>query len=279
MKEITIAPTKVEHQDKFFLWAMIILPILSLCAYIFDAYYYYYSLHQPSPPIYEGLLSTIVIVFSYLQYCAPIKSRHLLFAYHLFLWTLVEIGHIGYILSFIHTGKVFSIVVYVGWMICDILFTSGLLYCRVYRRLDYHIEVEHKHIFHFISRLEVILAIFIPIFLNQSFSTTTRDNIAFFLLFDFFSEKYERFSGIWIKSCLYLFVAAVTVSVGSEWLYFSFKDHTLEYTDVAELISGYLCDTLIIMQFFAFHFRPQYLKGIVCEVQAINHSDRPIVAA
>jgi hypothetical protein len=269
-----------EHQDKFFIWGMILLPILSLCAYIFDAFYYYYTLHQSSSSIYEGLLSTIVIVFSYLQYCAPIKSRRLLFAYHVLLWVLVEIGHIGYILSFTHSGKKFSIVIFVGWMICDTLFTSGLLYCRVYRRLDYNIEVENKHIFHFISRLEVILAIFIPVFLSRNFSTITRDNIAFFLLFDFFSEKYERFSGAWIKSCLYLFVAVVTAAVATEWLYFSFNDHTFEYiTDISELVAACFCDTLIIMQFYTFHFKPNYLKDIVREVQVINANDKPITAA
>jgi len=248
-------PTK-DKQDRFFLWGIIFLPILSLCAYISDAYYHYFQSFQSSPAIYEGLLSTILIVFAYLQYCAPIQSRTLRFLYHLLLWVLIETGHIGYLLSFIHERKLFSVVVFVGWMILDALFILAILYCRVYRELNHHIEVENKHIFHFISRLEVILAIFIPIFINQEFSTITRDNIAFFLLFDFFSEKYERFNGVWIKSCLYFFVAAVTSSVASEWLYFRLRSHTCDQvTDVSELIAACFCYTLIIMQFFNYHFK------------------------
>jgi hypothetical protein len=214
---------------------------------------------QTSSSIYEGLLSTILILFAYLQYCAPIESKSLLFAYHLFLWILIEVGHIGYFLSYIHSKEVFRAVVFGGWMICDIIFTWALLYCRVQLRLQCHIEVGNKHIFHFISRLEVILAIFIPIFLSQEFSTITRNNIAFFLLFDFFAEKYKRFSGIWIKSCLYLFVTAVTVSAAAEWLYFTFKQDTYEYiTDVAELVSACFCYAFIIMQFFNHHFKEEY---------------------
>lgn len=243
-------------QDKFFLWAMVCLPFLSVCTYIFDAYYYKFRSDGSSPSVYEGLLSTIFIVFSYLQYCAPIKSRRLRFAYHIFLWVLIETGHMGYLLSYIRLKKIFSIAIFMGWMIWDILFTSTLLYCRVYRQLDPQIEVENKHIFHFISRLEIILAIFIPMFINQDFTTITRDNIAFFLLFDFFSDQYERFNSIWIKSCLYLFVTSVTISVASEWLYFGFKKHAFEYvTDISELAAAAFCNLLIIMQFFKFHFK------------------------
>jgi hypothetical protein len=167
-----------------------------------------------------------------------------------------------------------------GWMIWDILFTLALLYCRVYRQLDHHIEVENKHIFHFISRLEVILAIFIPIFINQEYSTITRDNIAFFLLFDFFSEKYERFNSIWIKSCLYLFVATVTASVASEWLYFVFKQHKFEYvTDITELAAAGFCYIFIIMQFFEFHFKPSSSLDIPEQLQITVIGTKPITDA
>ena len=247
-------------QDNFFLWAMVLLPILSSTAYIFDAFYYYYTVCQSESSIYEGLLSTILMVFSYLQYCTPIKSRRLLIFYHLLLWVLVEIGHIGYILSYIYSKKTSSIIIFVGWMLLDLTFTVSLLYCRVHKQLDHHIIVENKHIFHFISRLEVILAIFIPVFINQELTTITHHNIAFFLLFDFFSEIYERFRTGWIKWCLYLFVIAVTISVTCEWLYFGSRQHIYEsITDVSELVAACLCDTLIIMQFHQFHFHPVHV--------------------
>jgi hypothetical protein len=170
--------------------------------------------------------------------------------------------------------------IFVGWMIWDILFTLALLYCRVYRQLDHHIEVENKHIFHFISRLEVILAIFIPIFINREYSTITKDNIAFFLLFDFFSEKYERFNGIWIKSCLYLFVATVTASVASEWLYFVSKQHTFEYvTDIAELAAAGFCYIFTIMQFFEFHFKQSSPLNIPEQLQITVIDTKPTADA
>ena len=59
-------------------------------AYIFDVFYYhYYGLISSR---YEGLLSTILSVFAYLQYCVPIQSRFIRFIYHLFLWILAVIG-------------------------------------------------------------------------------------------------------------------------------------------------------------------------------------------
>ena len=54
-----------EGQDHFFLWSMIILPIIAQGAYIFDAFYY--LAHHTETNAYEGLLSTILIVFAYLR--------------------------------------------------------------------------------------------------------------------------------------------------------------------------------------------------------------------
>ncbi|CAF0808359.1 unnamed protein product [Adineta steineri] len=269
-----------EHQDGFFLWAMIILPILSLCAYVGDAFYFYHVAHKTTPSLYEGLLSTILILFAYLQYCAPIKSRALRLAYHILLYILIEVGHIGYILTYSYKKNLFSVIIFVGWMLCDTVFTAALIYCRVYRgcdrgrgrrykrKLDVHIDAENKDIFHFISRLDVILALFIPIFLNADFSTTTRDNIAFFLLFDFFSEKYEHFNRAWIKACLYLFAAVTTVSIACEWLYFGFHTNIFhQITDISELVAACFCYTLIIMQFFPYHFKPRRVQKIAHQVQ------------
>lgn len=252
-------PTTHE-QDRFFQWAMIFLPVLSLCAYVFDAYFYFFhTIHATEATIYEGLLSTMVLLFAYLQYCVPLESRPLLCAYYVLLWALNEAGHVGYLLACIYKGNLFTAVILSVWMILDIIHTSGLLYCRVYRQLDYYIDVKNKHIFHFISRLEFMLAIFIPVFINNEYTTITRDNIAFFLLFDFFSETYELFKGAWIKSCLYLFVTFVTISVSTEWLYVGFKNHKFEQImEVSELIAGCLCYALIIMQFFGRHFKGDY---------------------
>ena len=82
-KPMTMRST-TDNQDRFFLWAMVFLPIFSLCAYVFDAYFYYvHARHTANgTALYEGLLSTILLVFMYLQFCVPIESKPLLCFYH-----------------------------------------------------------------------------------------------------------------------------------------------------------------------------------------------------
>jgi hypothetical protein len=90
--------------------------------------------------------------------------------------------------------------------------------------------------------------------------------VAYFLLFDFFSDSYSRFQGIWVKSTLYLFATTTTVSVASEWFYFNNNTHLYEEISlISELIAGVFCYILIILQFFPFHFKTQYLQHIARE--------------
>lgn len=248
-------------QDKFFLWSMVILPIVAQGAYIFDAFYY--LTHQANDNAYEGLLSTILIVFAYLRYCSPIENRPALFIYYIILCLLNEAGTIGYIITFIMKKDSFLIVIYCLHGFVELLMSIMLIYCRIVMRYEINFIVENKHLFHFMSRLEIILAIFIPIFISKSFTTITRDSIAFFLLFDFFSGSYVRFQGVWIKSTLYLFVATVTTAVATEWLYIVEKVHYYEQMSaISELISASLCNILIILQFFPYHFTPIHITKI-----------------
>ena len=254
-----------EGQDRFFLWSMVILPVFAQAAYIFDAFYF--MAHHDHNNAYEGLLSTIFIVFAYLRYCAPIESRVALFIYYLFLCLLSIAGNVGYMMAFILRKDPFFIIVYICWGVIEVLITAMLIYCRVICQYQINFIVENKHLFHFMSRLEIILAIFIPFFTSENFLTVTRDSIAFFLLFDFFSESYQRFRGVWIKSTLYLFVTAVTIAVAAEWLYFAQKRHVYEQiAAVTELISACLCGLLIVLQFFPYHFTPLNITKIAREV-------------
>ena len=253
-----------EGQDHFFLWSMIILPVLAQAAYIFDAFYY--LAHHTKTNAYEGLLSTILIVFAYLRYCSPIECRRKLFLYYIFLCLLNVTGTMGYMVVFILQKDWFFVGVYICWGLIEICFTIMLIYCRVICKQSINFIVENKHLFHFMSRLETILAIFIPFFTSKSFITLTKDSIAFFLLFDFFSASYARFRGIWIKSALYLFVGTVTIAVAAEWLYFAQKSHYYEQISaVSELISACLCNCLIILQFFPYHFPPIHITQIARE--------------
>ena len=260
-----------DGQDRFFLYAMIILPIISTGAYIFDAWYHF--VHAVDERTYEGLLSTIVIVFSHLQYCAPIRSRKALALYHLLLCAMSQAATFGYLLFYIRKGDTFQIFFYSSMIFVDVCYTIGLLYCRVYHHYESHIAVENKHLFHFISRLEVILTIFIPTYMKLDYSSLTRNIIAYFLLFDFFSDSYAKFQGIWIKAALYLFATTTTVSVAAEWFYFNHQIHLYEEISlVAELVATILCDLIIILQFFPFHFKTQFVQNIARQAMLFHQT-------
>lgn len=250
-----------DGQDRFFLYAMVILPFCATGSYLFDAWYHFRF--PAEERTYEGLLSTIMIVFYYLQYYTPIRSKTILAIYFILLCITKEAATIGYLIYYTHKGDTFKIIYYSCILIIDLSFTIGLLYCRIYHSYQSHIAVENKHLFHFMSRLEVILTIFIPAYMNIKYSSLTRNTIAFFLLFDFFSDSYSKFQGIWIKSALYLFVITTTISVASEWFYFNQALHAYEELSYAsELAGAILCDSIIILQFFPFHFKPTHVRNI-----------------
>ncbi|CAF0721280.1 unnamed protein product [Adineta steineri] len=253
-----------DGQDQFFLYAMIVLPICSSSAYVFDAWFHFqYPTEERS---YEGLLSTITIVFLFLQYCVPIRSRKALTIYYIILCMITETGTIGYLIYYIEKKDIVNMIFYSCSILFDLLFTSGLIYCRVIKQYESHILVENKHLFHFMSRLEVILTIFIPAYMNSNYTSLTRKMIAYFLLFDFFSDAYSRFQGVWIKSALYLFATTTTISVATEWFYFNHHNHIYERVSVlSELVAAILCYTIIILQFFPFHFKTQHVQNIARE--------------
>ncbi|CAF3440319.1 unnamed protein product [Rotaria sp. Silwood1] len=253
-----------DGQDRFFLYAMIILPFCSSGSYLFDAWYHYQ--YHSKERSYEGLLSTIMIVFSDLQYCAPIRSRKVLAIYYILLFIIKESATIGYLLYYIHEKEIFKIIFYSCFLFFDLLFTIGLIYCRVMNEYESHIVVENKHLFHFMSRLEVLLTIYIRVFIDPKYTSLTRHIIAYFLLFDFFSDSYSRFQGIWIKSALYLFATTTTISVATEWLHFNHELVIYEKISyLSELFATVFCDIIIILQFFPFHFKTQHVQNIARE--------------
>lgn len=242
--------------DRFFVFATAILPYAAVTAYLFDVFYYHKN--RGSNKSYEGLLSSILSVFIYLQYCVPVRSTYVRFFYHLFLWILSEIGTLAHVVYYAKANDKFHLVLYSVWAAIDFIYFVCLICCRViyhHRGIHVHMPIEQEHLFHFISRLEVILALFIPVFVDTRFTTLTRDNIAFYILFDFFAESYHRFRGVLIKSTLYIFVVVVTASVATEWLYIAKNEHSYEVASlVTEIIAACLCYALIVMQFFPGNF-------------------------
>jgi hypothetical protein len=245
--------------DRFFVVATMVLPVLAQAAYLFDVFYYH--TRQSGTAGYEGLLSSILSVFVYLQYCAPLRSRYVRFIYHLFLWILSEVGTFGHVVFYARKNDFFHVTIYSIWATIDSVYFGCLIYCRVFSKhhgLRVHMPVGQEHLFHFISRLEVILAIFIPVFFDSNLITLTKDNIAFYILFDFFAESYHRFRGVTIKATLYIFVIVVTASVATEWIHIAKHAQKYELASlICELIAACLCYSLIVMQFFPKYFITQ----------------------
>ncbi|CAF1359077.1 unnamed protein product [Adineta steineri] len=237
-----------EGQDSFFLWSMVILPIVADGSYIFDAYYYLF--HDAHIHRYQGLISTILVVFTYLRYCVPIASHRILAGYYILLCLLTETGTIGYLIVYCKKQNYIDIMIYSGWAILELITTC------------------------FFNILSFILAIFIPFFISNTSPVLTKHSIAFFLLFEFFSDSYCRFQGFWIKSNLYIFVCAVTVCVATEWIYANEHKEVYEIlSSVFELISAVLCNTLIILQFSPYHFKPLSLSKIARKRRRIQQTN------
>lgn len=278
--------TRSRADDSFFVVATVVLPFLAEAAYLFDVFYYHTK--NGSNNGYEGLLSTILSVFIYLQYSAPLRSRYVRFIYHLILWILSEVGTIAHVVYYARKHDTFHVVLYVIWAVIDSVYFICLVYCRVFSKhhgLRVHMPLEQEHLFHFISRLEVILAIFIPVFFDTRLITLTRDNIAFYILFDFFAESYHRFSGVRIKATLYIFVIAVTASVATEWIHIA--NHKTKYeiaSLICELVAACLCYVLIVMQFFPANFiarkkrKSQRIRSILSSITTTHTYDAGIEA-
>lgn len=101
-----------------------------------------------------------------------------------------------------------------------------------------------------ISRLEVILAILVPIFAQENLVRRTVANISLFILYDFFSAYYSWFS-MRLKWALWLFVVFISVSVVHEWLYF--VNHAWRICDQVsvgfEFLAELACCSVILWQF------------------------------
>jgi hypothetical protein len=78
-----------EDDNLFFYYLMVIMPILALAAYIYDALTLFKSNDETG-----GLLSSILFIFSLVQYSITIESKWLLTGYQFLLWIMVTAGDV-----------------------------------------------------------------------------------------------------------------------------------------------------------------------------------------
>ncbi|CAF1534129.1 unnamed protein product [Didymodactylos carnosus] len=226
--------------------AMFLLPLISAGVYSGDAWFLYIT-HS----YYSGFLSTVSIIFFYLQFSTIIESNLYLLIYHTLICLLMLSGDIAYILYYIATKNLMQWILFIGYLILHSLFTALMYYKKRNNRRP-RVLVEQSTLFHYISRLEIVFALFIPIFSNEKLHSRTTNNIAFFILFDFFFENYKVFrcrSKI-TKFLLYVFVIVVTVSAFFEWLFYARERHLYEnLSAIPEIFATALCCYLIFKLF------------------------------
>ena len=78
--------------DSFFYYLMLIMPVLALGTYIYDAYSFLILNNATA-----GLLSTVLFIFYFLHYSVTIKSKLTTTIYEVLIWLMVTAGNVLYI--------------------------------------------------------------------------------------------------------------------------------------------------------------------------------------
>ncbi|CAF2106814.1 unnamed protein product [Rotaria magnacalcarata] len=267
-----------DDNDSFFYYLMLIMPLLALGAYIYDAYSFLVINSTTA-----GILSSMLFIFYFLHYSVTIKSKLATTVYQVLIWLMVTTGDVLYAYYNLRENHRVHLIRYIGFIIIDFLFIFTVWICKMmalYKthenygwclrqifhprfhinpHVRLHIKVHQRQFFSVVSRLETILATLIPIFFSEKIVRTTSTNISFVILFDFFYQSYHKLCSVWIKLCLYMLVSIVTASVATEWLYYvTLTPLYLQISGILEFFASSFCFSFIIMQFFPFHFHVKY---------------------
>jgi hypothetical protein len=244
---------------------MSILPITAVLSYQIDAIW-----QLQFRNMYAGLSSTILHIFYFLQFYTHLKCNSqtitvvYIYLYHIIIWIFkvrfsinkkLEIeffktgGNLVYFYYNHREKNIFNQCIFAFRTIQDTIFISSICIYKI-RLYDPLICVQHKALFNVISRLEVILAILVPIFAQENLVKRTVANISLFILYDFFSVYYHLFT-FRLKWALWLFVVFITISVIHEWLYFVNHQWRLcdQISTGMEFLAECACCLLILWQF------------------------------
>ncbi|CAF1222275.1 unnamed protein product [Rotaria sordida] len=236
--------------DIFLRVAMSLLPVTAVLSYQIDA-----ICQLQFRNMYAGLASTILHIFYFLQFYTNLKCNSktityiYTYLYHIIIWIFKIGGNIVYFLYHHREKNIFHQCIFALRIIQDTIFISFVCIYKI-RSYDPLICVQHKALFSVISRLEIILAILVPIFAQENLIKRTVANISLFILYDFFSVYYHLFT-LRLKWALWLFVVFITISVVNEWLYF--VNHQWQLCDQIstgfEFLAECSCCLLILWQF------------------------------
>ncbi|CAF0875067.1 unnamed protein product [Adineta steineri] len=240
----------VFKSDIFLRIAMTILPITAVLTYQIDAIWQL-QVHNT----YAGLSSTILHIFYFLQFYTHLECHSktityiYTYLYHIIIWIFKTGGNIVYFIYHHYEKNIFHQCIFALRTIQDTIFISSICIYKI-RSYNPLICIQHKALFNVISRLEVILAILVPIFAQEDLIKRTVANISLFILYDFISVYYHLFT-LRLKWALWLFVVFITISVVNEWLYF--VNHQCRLCDQIstgfEFLAECACCLVILWQF------------------------------
>ena len=168
-----------------------ILPLCAVLSFICDGIW---AIHEFDPDIsqqvdYAGLLSTVLILFYYLQYNVQFSShRSKLYIVYQLAFSLSVLAGDGIYAYYYRDEKKdkFMMVMFICYAVVDVSYVVlvGVLKYRATMSISIHT------LFDLMSRLEVLL--FIMILIYSSYDVSSTNSIAFFiLLWIFFGILYE----------------------------------------------------------------------------------------
>jgi hypothetical protein len=155
--------------------------------------------------------------------------------------------------------------------VIDSAFVLTVGYLKGYRQYHVSMGLSIHNLFHLMSRLEVLLIVLIPIFTTYDIIST--NSIAFFILYEFFSQTYNNpdliYSG-YSRLSFWLLIIFATVDVICQNFEFVYDrreedahNHTSEErnhklalgfqyaSNISELCASAACYVLLLLQFFS----------------------------
>lgn len=256
-----------------------LLPLISVGAFVGDSVWLIqaYDADTEEQHNYAGLLSTLLILFYYLQYDVKLNITYPKI-YLLYQWTLlcgIVAGDILYAHYYkYYKNDTFLMIIFIIYALIDGAFVFIIGFLKWYRQYRVSMGVSIHNLFHLMSRLEVLLIILIPIF--TTYDVVSTNSIAFFILYEFFSHTYNnqdlRFLfysklSFWL---LIVFATATVVCENFEYVYDNYANRAAEAHDkrneefylriarnflyasnTMEILASLSCYALLLLQFFS----------------------------
>ncbi|UJR21040.1 hypothetical protein I4U23_024140 [Adineta vaga] len=253
-----------------------LLPLIAVIAFVGDGVWILcaYDSNSKEQHNYAGLVSTILILFYYLQYDVKIGTTHpkLYLIYQSSILAGILTGDILYAYYYGNFVKnTFMMIIFIVYAIIDSGYVIIVAYFKWYRQYRVSMGLSIHSLFHLMSRLEVLLIILIPIF--STYDVISTNSIAFFILYEFFSHSYHNpdliYSGCSRLAFWLLIILATTTVIceNFEFVYSRLQQDThdpslekhyynlalaFQYaSNISELCASIACYVLLLLQFFS----------------------------